>query len=379
MGLFSLKTNVTNDDAKQEEAYYMASQWALIWRKFKNHKLAVGGGIIITIFSLFILFAEFFAPLSPHKRFDEYPLVPPQRIRFFDEEGDFHLRPFIYGIEQKLDLESFSRYYTVDKSKRYSLYFICQGTPYKLWKIFDADLHFFGTYDEEAPLFLFGTDRQARDLFSRIIYGTRISLSVGLLGVFMSFVLGITIGGISGYFGGIADVAIQRIIEILRSFPQIPLWMALSAALPAEWSVMKVYFFITLILAVAGWTGLARVVRGKFFSLREEDFVIAACVAGASDTRVIFKHILPSFASHLIAAGTLAVPMMIIGETSLSFLGLGLRPPAISWGVLLQAAQNVQAVMSTLWLLLPAPFVIVAVLAFNFLGDGLRDAADPYK
>lgn len=379
MGLFSFKTNVTNDDAKQEEAYYMASQWALTWRKFKKHKLAVGGVIIIAIFSLFILFAEFFAPLSPHKRFDKYPLAPPQRIRFFDEEGNFHLRPFIYGIKQKLDLEAFFRYYTIDKSKRYSLYFISRGTPYKLWNIFNANLHFFGTHDDEAPLFLFGTDKQARDLFSRIIYGTRISLSIGLLGVFMSFVLGIAIGGISGYFGGITDVVIQRIIEILRSFPRIPLWMALSAALPPEWPVMKMYFFITLILAIAGWTGLARVVRGKFFSLREEDFVIAARVAGASDTRVIFKHILPSFASHLIAAGTLAVPIMIIGETSLSFLGLGLRPPAISWGVLLQSAQNVQAMMSTLWLLLPAPFVIVAVLAFNFVGDGLRDAADPYR
>lgn len=379
MGLFSLKTNTISSDAKQEEAYYLASQWTLIRKRFKKHKMALGAAVVIVILALLMLFAPFFAPLSPEKRFIGYPLAPPQRIRFFDVQGNFHLRPFIYGIKQKLDLESFSRYYVTDKSKQYSLYFISRGTSYKLWNTFKADLHLFGTNDEKVLIFLFGTDKQGRDLLSRIIYGTRISLSIGLLGVFISFILGVTLGGISGYAGGGTDVIIQRLIEVLRSFPQIPLWMALSAILPLEWSILRIYFCITLILAILGWTGMARVVRGKFISLRGEEFVIAAHLAGASNSRVIFRHMLPSFMSHIIASATLSVPAMIIGETSLSFLGIGLRPPAISWGVLLQDAQNVKTVVSTPWLLLPAIFVITTVLAFNFVGDGLRDAADPYQ
>ncbi len=348
-----------------------------MWRKFVKHKLAIFGGTILAIFYIIAVFCEFFSPQNMYERNTKYIYCPPQRIHFFDEEGKFYLRPFLYGLKSKLDLKTFRRIYTEDKNKKYSIYFFVHGNEYKLWNISSSDIHLFGV--KKGTIFLFGTDKLGRDLFSRNLYAARISLSIGLVGVALSFVLGITWGGISGYYGGAADMIIQRMIEFLISIPTIPLWMALAAALPADWSPIKIYFSITVILSIVGWCGLARVVRGKLLELREEDFAMAAKISGATEARVISRHLLPSFLSYLIVSLTLAIPYMILGETALSFLGLGIRPPAVSWGALMQDAQNFRTVAQNPWLLFPGLFVIITVLVFNFLGDGLRDAADPYK
>jgi len=359
-----------------EEKFYLASQWQLMWRKFKKHKLAIFGSSILTILYIVAIFCEFFSTQDIYKRHAKYVYCPPQRIHFFDETG-FSFRPFVYGLKRTIDPVTCRKIYVEDKTKKRPVYFFVHGDKYKLWNLFETNIHLFGV--KEGTIFLFGTDKLGRDLFSRNLYAARISLSVGLVGVFLSFVLGCILGGISGYYGGAVDMIIQRTIELLISMPTIPLWMALSAALPDEWSPIKVYFGITIILSIVGWCGLARVVRGKLISLREEDFVMAAKIAGATDGKIITKHLLPSFLSYLIVNLTLAVPSMILGETALSFLGLGIRPPAVSWGALLQSAQNVRTVAFHPWLLIPGLFVIITVLAFNFLGDGLRDAADPYK
>ena len=359
-----------------EEKYYIASQWELMWRKFKKHKLALFGSSILIIFYVMALFCEFSSPYNIYKRHPKYIYCPPQRIRFFDEEG-FHLRPFIYGMKSTPDPVTLRRKYTLDKTKKYPIYFFTRGDEYKLWNLFSGDIHLFRV--KEGAIFLFGTDKLGRDLFSRNIYASRISLSIGLVGVAISFVLGCILGGISGYYGGAADMTIQRIIEFLICIPTIPLWMALSAALPPLWSPIKIYFGITIILSIIGWSGLARVVRGKLLELREEDFVVAARISGSSESRIIARHLLPSFLSYLIVNLTLSIPWMILGETSLSFLGLGIRPPAVSWGTLLKDGQNIRAVAQSPWLFIPGLFVIVVVLAFNFVGDGLRDAADPYS
>lgn len=359
-----------------EEKFYLASQWQLMWRKLRRHKLALLGGTVLAIFYLLAIFCEFFSPYSSLSRSTEFIYCQPQRIRFFDEDG-FNLRPFVYGWECTRNMETLRREYRVDKSKKYPIYFLVQGDKYKLWGIFRSDIHFFGK--KEGKMFLLGTDKLGRDLFSRNIYAARISLSIGLVGVAISFIVGSILGGISGYYGGISDMVIQRVIEFLICIPAIPLWMALSAALPAQWPALKVYFAITVILAIQGWCSLARVVRGKLLDLREEDFAMAAQIVGSTDGRIIIKHLLPSFLSYLIVHLTLAIPWMILGETSLSFLGVGLRAPVVSWGVLLKDAQNFRTVAFHPWLLIPGLFVIVIVLAFNFLGDGLRDAADPYK
>jgi len=359
-----------------EERFYVASQWQLMWRKLRKHKLAIIGGAILAIFYIVAAFCEFFCPYDIYKRHREYLYCPPQKIHFFDEEG-FHFRPFVYGLKQEIDPVSWRKKYAEDRNRKHFISFFVHGDKYKLWNLFKADIHFFGA--NEGTVFLFGTDSLGRDLFSRNIHAARISLSIGLMGVALSFVLGCILGGISGYYGGVADMIIQRVIEFLLSIPTIPLWMALSAAFPPYWSSIKVYFAITLVLAIQGWCGLARVVRGKLLELREEDFSMAAKIAGASEGRIITRHLLPSFLSYLIVSLTLSVPRMILGETALSFLGLGIRPPAVSWGTLLQDAQNVRTVALHPWLLIPGLFVIITVLVFNFLGDGLRDAADPYK
>lgn len=360
----------------EQEHYYLASQWQLMWWKFKRHRVAVFCGVLLIVMYASILVSEFLAPYNLHTRNINFIYSPPQKVYLFDK-GEF-VGPFVYGWSYRLNMENLKREYSEDKSKIYPVRFFCFGDEYKFWGIIPGSLHF-ACPAEEGTLFLLGTDRLGRDMFSRIIYGARISLTVGLIGIFISFSLGLTIGGIAGYYGGRIDNIIQRIIEIFRSFPEIPLWMALSAILPVTWSPILIYFGITGILGLLDWTGLARAVRSKLLALREEDYCTAAQLMGAKPRRIIARHLMPGFMSHMIASATLSIPTMILGETALSFLGLGLRPPITSWGVLLNEAQNINVVALYPWLMLPVVPVIVLILAFNFFGDGLRDAADPYK
>ncbi|MDE2635870.1 MAG: ABC transporter permease [Chloroflexota bacterium] len=361
-----------------DEGYYLASQWQLIWRKFRRHRLAMLSALVIIFLYSLAVFAEFYSVNDYHKRHVKYAKAPPHTVRFIDEEGNFHLNPFIYDMTQKLDMDTLKRIYTEDRSKRYPVRFFVRGEPYKLLGLIDSDVHLMGV-DDPAFFFPFGTDELGRDLFSRTMHAARISLSIGFLGMVTSFVLGCLIGGVSGYFGGSVDIVVQRVIEFLVSIPHIPLIMALSAAFPSEWSSTQVYFGITVVLASVSWPPLARAVRGKLLELREADFVMAARISNMGDMEIIVKHLLPSFASFLIVVLSLAVPGMILAETALSFLQIGIRPPAVSWGVLLQDAQNIRSLSQSPWLLIPGLFVIATVLSFNFLGDGLRDAADPYK
>jgi peptide/nickel transport system permease protein len=361
-----------------EEKVYVASQWQLVWWRFRKHKMALIATVLLLILYVIIVFVEFFAPYDPRRNNRDFIYAPPQRLHFVDADGRFYLWPFTYAIVGEMDMETLRIHYQEDTSKVYPIRLFVRGDPYELWGLFESDLHFVGT-EEGGTMFLLGTEKQGRDMLSRIMHGGRISMSIGLVGIAISFFLGIFFGGFSGYYGGVFDLIMQRVIEFLRSVPTLPLWMALSAALPARWSVIQVYFGIVIILSLLGWTGLARVVRSKFMSLREEDFVMAARLAGANEVRVVFRHMVPSFASHLIASLTLSVPGMILGETSLSFIGLGLQAPAISWGVLLKEAQAIRVLSEAPWLLFPGVPVVVVVLAFNFMGDGLRDAADPYS
>ena len=361
-----------------EERIFVASQWQLMWWRFRKHKLAILSGVIIIGFYLAALGADFLAYAEPNTSEAQRSLMPPQPIYFFD---GWRLSPHVYAVKGRRDPLTFKRVYQTDPNQKIPLRFFARGFEYKFLGLIPTTIHLLGVdegREAESTIFLLGTDVQGRDLWSRLLYATRISMTIGLVGVTLSLFLGVLLGGMSGFYGGVPDTIIQRVIEILRSIPTIPLWMGLAAALPREWSILQVYFAITIIISLLGWTELARVVRGRFLALREEDFVISARLVGCSQMRIIFVHMVPSFMSHIIAATTLALPAMIISETALSFLGLGLRPPAISWGVLLQQAQNVQTVAISPWLMLPSLPVIVAVLAFNFLGDGLRDAADPY-
>ncbi len=359
----------------EQEQFYTASQWQLIWWRFHRHRLAVVSFWFLLALYAAILVAEFLAPYGLESRNAAHVYAPPQTIHLF-HEGRL-VGPFVYPYSFELNLETLEREYKFDRTEPQPLRWFCRGEPYRFWGQVEGDLHLFCP-KEGGTVFLLGTDRLGRDMLSRILYGARISLTIGLLGVAVSFVLGVLLGGLAGYLGGVVDSVIQRIIEVIRSFPVIPLWMALSAALPVSWDPLWVYFGITLILGLVDWPGLARAVRGRILSLREEDFAQAAVLMGARPRRVIVRHLVPSFASHLIASVTLAIPSMILGETALSFLGLGLRPPITSWGVLLTEAQNINAVALYPWLMLPVVPVILVVLAFNFVGDGLRDAADPY-
>ncbi len=333
-----------------EESYYTASQWNLVTRKFKKHKLAIASVVVLVLFYFLAVFCEFFSPYLPTTRFSAYLYARPQRVRFIDARG-FHLRPFVYAYTRSTDPNTFEKIYAEDLSNPRPIRFFVHGDPYKLWGLFRADIHFFGV--DGGPILLFGADNLGRDLVSRNFYGSRVSLSIGLIGVSLSFLLGCILGGISGYYGGRTDTFIQRVIEFLTSIPTVPLWMALSAALPPNWSPIKVYFGITIILSVIGWCGLARVVRGKLLELREEDFVMAAKLVGLPERAIITRHLLPSFVSYLIVSLTLSVPGMIMGETTLSFLGLGIRAPAVSWGTLLQDSQNVRTVLLHPWLFIP--------------------------
>ncbi len=362
-----------------KRAVEVASQWQLMWWKFIKHKLALIALPILCCLIFIAIFCEVVAPFAPLQRFSSYKEAPPNGIHFFDSEGKFSIVPFVYDMKRSTDPKTFQRTFAPDTSKKYPMGFFVKGSPYKLWNLIPMDRHLFGPQDPNAPYFLMGTDSLGRDLFTRIMYGTRVSMSFGVLSIILTFVLGITLGGISGYLGGVVDNIIQRLIDLLYCVPTMPLWMALAAALPRNWDPLLTFAGMIVIMSLIGWTGLARVVRGKILSIREEDFTTAARLCGASDFRIIFKHMLPSFASYMIVNITMSIPASILGETSLSFLGLGLQQPVVSWGVLLQDAQQIQALAFKPWLLWPVAFVIITVLTFNFMGDGLRDAADPYS
>ncbi|WP_417308069.1 ABC transporter permease [Devosia sp.] len=366
----------------QIEEIAAAGQWTLIWHKFAKNKVAIVAGVIIGLLYLVALFAEFLAPTLPHLSKPRFTYAPPQEIRLFVKtpEGDDRFQLHVTGYRMEVDQASLRRSYTIDEDKVVPIGFFVKGQPYKLWGLIPMDTHLLGPLKSTDTMYLLGTDKLGRDLLSRLIHGTRISMSIGLIGVGISLCLGVILGALSGFYGGTVDLVIQRVIEVISSMPTIPLWLGLAAAIPLTWSPLTVYFIITLIVSLFGWTGLAREVRGRFFALRGEDFVTAAKLDGSSERRVIFRHILPSLTSHILAVLTLALPTMIVAETALSFLGIGLKAPVVSWGVLLQEAQNVRTIATAPWLLLwPGGAVVLTVLAYNFLGDGLRDAADPYE
>jgi peptide/nickel transport system permease protein len=364
--------------SKAEDRVSVASNFQLVWWRFRKNKLAVISAFILIAFYIIVLVPEFFATQDPEATEAKLAFIPAQGISIYDNG---QVRLTVPAVTGKRNPTTLRMEWKIDPTRRVPLKLFVHGFSYKLFGTFRSDLHLIGpAVDDPADRpYILGTDRLGRDQFSRLMYGTQISMTVGLISVALSVILGVLLGGISGYFGGVADMVIQRVIEVLQSLPTIPIWLAMSAALPQDWKPVKVFFAITIILAFIGWTTLGREVRGRFLSLREEDFVLAAELSGCSRIRIITRHMVPAFMSHIIATSTLAIPVMIINETSLSFLGLGIRPPAISWGVLLQEAQNIQTVAQAPWLLLPCLMVIIAVLAFNLAGDGLRDAADPYS
>jgi peptide/nickel transport system permease protein len=365
---------------RPDTAVSVAPQWKLVWWRFRKHRLAMVSLAVTGLLAFVALFAEVLAPYSSDHFDADYTYAPPQRLHVLDTSGGgFDLGLYVYGYRSTLDEETLERTFEVDESSKVPVGLFVEGEPYRLWGLVPMDTHLVGPTEPGTPMYLLGADRNGRDMLSRLVHGTRISLSIGLVGVALTFVIGIVLGGISGYFGGGVDTGIQRAVEFLMSIPTIPLWLGLSAAVPSGWGPLKTYFAITVILSILGWTDLSRVVRGRFLSLREEDFVRAALLDGCSRMRVILRHMLPSFSSHVIASLTLAIPYMILAETALSFLGLGLQPPVVSWGVLLQEAQNVRSVATAPWVLTPGIAVAVAVLALNFVGDGLRDSADPYR
>jgi peptide/nickel transport system permease protein len=375
--VFRKQKPIISKPSPSKDVHY-SSQWRLMYLRFKKHKLARISLFVLGFLYAVAIFAQFIAPYGLQSYDSKYVNAPPMTLRFVDADGKFHIKPFVYELKSTRDPDTMRKIFAPNKEQRYSLQFFAQGERYKFLGLIPTSTHLFGV-EKPGRLFMLGTDGLGRDLFSRIVIGSQVSLSIPLVGVAISFILGLIIGGISGYFGGWLDSLIQRIIEIIRSFPTLPLWMALSAAIPPRIPVVTMYLYIVIIFAFIEWTGLARVVRGKFISLKNEDYVVAAKIAGVSDAKIILKHLLPGFISYLVVATTLAIPGMILGETAMSFLGLGIRAPATSWGVLLQEAQQIENVALYPWKLIPLGTVIITVLTFNFLGDGLRDAADPYK
>lgn len=375
----TLSATKTDRHAADAKKIYFASQWELIWIRFRSNRVALVSGLIVALIYLTAILAEFLAPFSGDYYNGRYTFAPPQQLHFIEqtEEGvKFH--PHVYGYTIEVDPNSFKRTFVVDPTQIVDLNFFGRGEPYRLLGLIPTDIHLLVPENDRDPMYFFGADRLGRDVFSRTIHGTRVSMSIGLIGVTLSLLLGIVLGGISGFFGGGIDNFIQRVIEFLQSIPTIPLWMGLAAAIPQSWSPLQVYLAITVILSLVGWTALAREVRGKFMAIKHEDFVTAARLDGLPEMTIIRKHLVPSFLSHIIASVTLAIPAMILAETALSFIGIGLQPPVVSWGVLLQEAQNIQSVANAPWLFLPGIAIVVAVLSMNFLGDGLIDAADPY-
>ena len=358
-----------------------ASQWRLMWWQFRRHRLAMASAVVLGLIGLIAIFCEFLAPFAPTAFTPRYTYAPPQTLHFFDrdERGGLIWRPHVNGYKVTIDPVALRRTFVIDETQSYPVGLFVTSEPYEMWGLFKLETKLIGPLNKADPMYLLGADRLGRDMLSRTIYGTRISMSIGLIGVALSLLLGIVLGGISGYYGGWVDNAIQRVIEFILSLPTTPLWLGLAAAMPQNWPPLAVYFCITIILSLIGWTSLARVVRGRFLALRTEDFVTAARLDGARERRIIFRHMAPSFVSHIIAEVSLAIPGMILAETALSFLGLGLQPPMVSWGVLLQEAQNIRSIATAPWLFIPGVAVVIAVLSLNFVGDGLRDAADPYS
>ena len=367
-----LTDTTPGEDATAPEVV-TASQRRLIWRRFRRHRMAMVGLVILIVMYAVAVFAGFLSPSTPQTTSATHAYQPPQGIRFSTEHG-----LYVYPTVGRTDIDSMERVFDVDRSRVIEIGFFVHGPEYKLVGLIPSDIHFLGPKNAHQPWYPLGADRTGADLLSKIFYGSQVSLSIGLIGVGLSLVLGIILGGISGYFGGLVDNLIQRVIEFVMSIPTLPLWLGLAAAIPPGWGPLQTYFMITVILSLIGWTSLARVIRGRFLQTRDDDYVLAARLDGVRTRRIILRHILPAFSSHIIATVSLAIPGMILAETSLSFLGLGLRAPAVSWGVLLQDAQNVQTVATAPWLMLPGVAVIIAVVAFNFVGDGLRDSADPY-
>jgi len=365
-----------NVDEQKKEAYYTATQFQLMWWKFRRHRTAIIGSVVLGIFVFIMLFCEFLAPYGSQSRDPDYVFGKPHKVHLFDEDGTFR-GMFVYSMSTSFDKETMQLVLKEDREAIHKIRFFTKGDPYKMWGLIRTSVHFFVA--EDGFVHLFGTDNLGRDVFSRTLYGARTSLSIGLIGVLIAFVVGLIAGGVSGYFGGFLDNFLQRLIEFIRSIPTLPLWMSLAAILPKEWSPLRIYFAVTVILGFLTWTTLARRVRGKLISMREEDFVFAARIAGSNDVRIIWRHMLPAFLSYIIVDLTVSFPAMILGETTLSFIGLGLREPVVSWGVLLQQSQNVTAIEQHPWLFIPAFFVVISVLAFSLVGDGMRDAADPYS